>query len=248
MNRFRVPGDANRPQSDRGSSNSLGMRPGTSRDVPARAPRDGLLQLCRRLDWRFLLPDPVLHHVALLGDDDPQLVQGLRWTSRSLSLLDLGWTFTNGHEPRFDVVVLRSPRLEDAKRAAVLVDTGGCLYWEIERNRRPHPLCAWAEHLPFGGVARRAPCRPARLRAQLRAEGFTDVRVYWHRPDFQNAVEIVPLENQAILDYVLDGPAGRLRGKAKRWLGRVLRRAGLLQGLVPTVSVVACRRACEEAA
>lgn len=247
MNRSRVPGDAERPSSTPGGTTSADAL-GAPAPRPARSRRDGLLQLTRRLDWRFLLPDPVLHHVALLGDDDPQLVQALRWTSRSLSLLDLGWQFTSGQEPRFDVVVLRSPRLEDAKRAAVLVDTGGCLYWEIERNLKPHPWCAWSERLPFGGAARRAPCRPERLRTLLRAQGFRDVRVYWHRPDFQNAVEIVPLENQVLLDYVLEGPANQLRGRLKRWFGRVLRRAGLLQRLVPTVSVIACRHACEEAA
>ena len=250
MNRFRVPGDADRPPVERGGAtagDSVIPRLAPPRTILAPA-RDGVLQLSRRLDWRFLLPDPVLHHVALLGDDDPQLVQGLRWTSRSLSLLDLGWRFLDGQEPRFDLVVLRSPRLEDAKRAAVLVDTGGCLYWEIERNRRPHPWCAWSDHLPFRVMARRAPCRPARLRARLQEQGFADVRVYWHRPDFQNAVEIVPLENQTILDYVLDASAGQTRGKMKRWLGRMLRRAGLLQGMVPTVSVIACRKHCEEAA
>lgn len=248
MTRFSA--DANRSHPQRAGTNAgdaAAPLPGPHGGPPGRAQRDGVLQLCRRLDWRFLLPDPVLHHVALLGDDDPQLVQALRRTSRSLSLLDLGWRFTSGQEPRFDVVVLRSARLADAKRAAALVDTGGCLYWEIERNRRPHPWCAWSEWLPFGS-ARRAPCIPKRLRAHLRAQGFTDVRIYWHRPDFQSAVEIVPLENPEILHYVLDGPAGRWQGKLKRGLGRLLRRLGILQAFVPTVSVIACRKHCEDAA
>ena len=36
--------------------------------------RDELLHAVRRIDWRFLMADPTLGHVALLGDDDPELV------------------------------------------------------------------------------------------------------------------------------------------------------------------------------
>lgn len=236
-----VHGDSNRPQTPAAGAP-------VHRTPESKLQRDGTLQLCRRLDWRFLLADPTLRHVALLGDDDPQLVQGLRWTSRSLSLLDLGWSFAVGQEPRFDLVVLRSPRLADAQRAAALVDPRGCLYWEIERNHVGRPWCAWIDRLRFGAGERRAPCRPERLRAHLQGLGFSDIRVYWHRPDFHRALEIVPIENQKLLDYVLDGPAGHLGGKVKRMLGRLLRRTGLLQGLVPCLSVVACKQACEEAA
>jgi len=212
-----------------------GARP----DAPAEA--------SQRLDWRFLLPDPILRHVALLGDDDQQLVQALRRNSSSLSLLDLGWRFAAGREPRFDLVVLRSSRLADAEGAAVLVADGGCLYWEIERSRPANPWMGWSERWFFRGGERRVPRSPARLRRHLQAYGFTEVRAHWHRPGFQGAVEIVPLENRMILDYVFDGPmAGR--GPVKGALRRLLRRAGLLPGSVPCWSVIACKRACEERA
>ncbi|HZL85584.1 MAG TPA: hypothetical protein VFD07_09435 [Candidatus Krumholzibacteria bacterium] len=236
-----IPVDSNRPHTPAAGATA-------HRTPESKLRRDDTLQLSRRLDWRFLLADPTLRHVALLGDDDPQLVQGLRWTSSSLSLLDLGWSFAAGQEPRFDLVVLRSPRLADAQRAAALVDHDGCLYWEIERNQMARPWCAWIERLPFRFGERRAPCRPERLRAHLQGLGFSDIRVYWHRPDFHRALEIVPIENQHLLDYVLDGPSGHFVGKVKRIFGRLLLRIGLLQALVPCLSVVACKQTCEEIA
>ena len=208
---------------------------------------EAVAEASQRLDWRFLLPDPELRHVALLGDDDQRLVQALRRNSRSLSLLDLGWRFAAGREPRFDLVVLRSGRLADAERAAVLVDDGGCLYWEIEDSRAAPPRRRWSGWPFLRTGERRVPRSPARLRRHLQAHGFTDVRAYWHRPGFHAAVEIVPLENRMILDYIFDGPlAGR--GKVKGVLRRLLRRAGSLPGSVPCWCVIACKRGCEESA
>jgi hypothetical protein len=76
--------------------------------------------------------------------------------------------------------------------------------------------------------------------------GFTHVRFHWHRPSFREAVEIIPLEHERVLSFVLDGRGVRFQGRMKRLGARWLRRAGLLRGLVPSLSVIACKRSHEE--
>ena len=50
---------------------------------------DALLQSSRRVDWRFLLPEPDLGRVASIGPSDPELVESLGLLSEELvSLVD----------------------------------------------------------------------------------------------------------------------------------------------------------------
>lgn len=235
---------------NRASVSVEGTAPGAPQlpGSPQGKQRDELLQIFRRLDWRFLLPHPGLRHVAFLGDDDPQLTQGLRRTSRALSLLDLHWRFAEGQEPRFDVVVLRSPRLRDAERVSRLVQPGGCLYWEIEHLGPAITGGQLREHLFSSSREKAAPRNLPRLRRQLSKLGFTNVCFHWHRPSFREAVEIVPLEGDHILDFVLDGRGARFPGRVKRFGARCLRRLGLLRGFVPCLSVTACKRPSQEEA
>ena len=198
--------------------------------------RDIRLHRVRRLDWRFLLRDPELGHVALLGDDDPELVEALRATSPALSLLDLNWQFPPGQEPHFDLVVLRSCDPADAARAAALLGPRGSLYWEIEHCRDRRSPRTWFVNGPLG---------TSTIRAQLEALGFGGILFHWHRPAFATAVEIIPLGDDASLGYVLGGRSRRLGGRTKRAVGRLLRRAGLLERLIPCMSVVATRTLAE---
>jgi len=165
----------------------------------------------------------------------PSNIQGLP-TWYEIRVSGAGYT---ARTPRFDLVVLRSPRLGDASRAAALVEPGGCLYWEIERGGRRK--WDWGSRLTFGSRERRSPGRLVRLRTHLDRLGFTCIGFHWHRPSFREALEIVPLEHDGTLQYVLSGAADRFSGRAKRALGRLLHRAGLLQDLVSCVSVVACK-------
>ena len=201
--------------------------------------RDTRLHRARRLDWRFLLADPALGHVAVLGDDDPELVRALRAASGSLSLLDLGWEFPPGQEPRFDLVVLRSCRVAHAARAAALVRPGGSLYWEIDRRLNLRQPRAWLHCVRRGG----ARLGLGAIRAVLERHGLRDIGFHWHRPDFTSAVEIIPLGDGAILDYVFGGRGHRVRGRALRLLGRLLHHAGVLERVVPFVSVAAAKPA-----
>ena len=245
-----VPRPYNLPSYVSPSKGSLlqGAAPSRPETLPASngKERDALLQIFRRLDWRFLLPDPELMHVAFLGDDDPQLTMALRRSAQALSLLDLHWKFPQGQEPHFHLVVLRSARLYDADRAYRLVQPGGCLYWEIEYPSSALTRGSLRDQLFPSSGERPVPRSLERLRRHMLQLGFTHVRFHWHRPSFQSAVEIVPLESDGILDFILDGRGARLPGRMKRLAARWLRRFGLLQGLVPCMSVIACKLPCEE--
>lgn len=224
----------------------------TAIDARDSASRDELLNAIRRIDWRFLMEDPLLGHVALLGDDDPGLVRALRWFSTSLSLLDLNWSFPAEQAPRFDEVVLRSRRARHVPKAAALVQAGGTLYWEIERggvlNRGRWLLIdvLGAGLHAVRNAGRRRPYEPLSLRPlrrRLERAGFENVRWHWHRPDFKNALDIVPLQSGSVLDHVLGKHNGRRQGRIKRRLGSVLNTMGLLHVLVPCLSVLATRKA-----
>jgi hypothetical protein len=202
--------------------------------------RDALLQTVRRVDWRFLLPSPKLDHVAFLGDDDQHMVQALRWFSNSVSLLDLGWSFPSAQAPRFDVVILRSSRLADLEKANAVLEPGGVLSWEIERRfgwRCVLQCLRRAAGKPPRG--RMGPCLLQHFQSHLAQQKFEEIRFHWHRPDFKNALEIIPLSDDAALDFAIGNHRGKLGGAARRWIARLLRRTGLLRAFVPTVSVLA---------
>jgi hypothetical protein len=220
--------------------------------VGASATRDELLHAVRRIDWRFLMPRPVLGHVALLGDDDPDLVRALRWFSASLSLLDLDWSFPPLQAPRFDQVVLRSGRSTGVQNAAALVEPGGTLYWEIERGG---PVRSWTSlfidvvgrvlHAVRPGHRRISyePLSLRTIRRRLERAGFEEIRWHWHRPGFRDALDIVPLRSDAVLDHVLGKHTGRVQGRIKRALGRFVHRMGALHIFAPCLSVMATRKA-----
>jgi hypothetical protein len=186
----------------------------TTAPTPSATTSDALLQTSRRVDWRFLLPDPALNHVAYVGQPGA-LLEALRQFSRSVSI-----PVSSG--AAFDLVVASLQTRGDLSRAAELVRTGGWLYAEITRLskrglRLEHP--AW-----YAGTLRRA--------------GFDDVRMYWHWPDFERCVRILPLDDPAALLYmVAQGKGARLKAAAARtamW-------SGALPWVISCVSVVAHR-------
>lgn len=190
------------------------------------------LQILRRLDWRFLLPQPDLDSVAYLGSDDTSLPSALSHFSNSLTIIPNQPAGSAGVSASrtFPLVVLRTWKLLDLKRASALLSPGGSLYWEIDRK-------AW---LASGrGVQRFWHLYSHDPVAWLKGLGFTSVEMYWHHPDFRACREIIPLNDRSALDYVFSrnhGSVGRrlfLRG------ARRLARTGALWYLVPCLSVVA---------
>lgn len=174
------------------------------------------LHLVRRLDWRFLLPDPNLKRVVYLGEANPGLIAALQHFANYFEVLNSG---APARKP-FELAVVRSPLLSEAIQASALLREGGFLYWEITKRNR------------F------APQNLQRMIHELGRAGFTNMETHWHRPDFERALDIVPVFNQTALDYFFS--PGRSDSK-KSAAGRFLLRWRLLKYAMTCVSIVATK-------
>jgi hypothetical protein len=101
--------------------------------------RDSLLASARRVDWRFLLPDPELGHVGYLGPDDPELERACTALARSFERLGPGWK-------NCDVIVLARPSGDELAAATSAVRPGGWLYVETSGAR------AWRQAAALDGL------------------------------------------------------------------------------------------------
>lgn len=176
----------------------------------------------RRLDWRFLLPDPVISRVACMADPASSLATALRAVCESVTYLSPG-------EPDAAhlLVVVDRADLGSLREAGRAVSPNGWLYAEFLRGRgRPR---AWLQH-------------PARCRRQLRRLGFDRIAVSWHRPDFDRAVEITPLYERAAGTFSMSRAPANAKRRLQLVIGRVLHRVGLLPLVVPCFSVLAHRQ------
>jgi len=201
--------------------------------------RDRRLQTARRLDWRFLLPEPQLGRVAYLGPSDDRLLDALRECSASVVVARTDGTGRHAglRDASFDVAVVQSPRPDALARAAALLRHGGSLYCELAR---PLP---WRR----AAVAPRRGARDAgallalpQARACLRELGFGDVEAHWHYPDFERCGGIVPVGHRTTAGaFFLARAGGRLVAPLLARAGGWLLGADHVAGLLPCVSLVA---------
>jgi hypothetical protein len=155
---------------------------------------EALLQASRRVDWRFLLPEPDLRRVACLAGSDPELVESLLLFSEELHLVE---SLSGAEvEPPYDLVVLANPSRDALHACSGLLSPAGWVYLEVDgslRGRLRHP-----SHSAQGyGRA-------------LRKLGFVDVATYAHWPDFESCRAIVPLDDAAAVRHGL--ARGRIKG------------------------------------
>lgn len=206
-----------------------------------RVSRDSALQIARRIDWRFLLPNPHLGQVAYMGQPRQTLLTALGYFSESLRLFSLPdqTTHCQHSDANFELVVLRSLSMTAVEKAHALLIAGGYLYWEIDRMSRFAPLGRFLRRADRKALGARPLVRDPR--ACLEQLGFCDIRIYWHRPNFETCREIIPLYDQHAMAYVFSRDRKGLSGQFKRVTGRFLRQTGLLPRLVPYYSVVACK-------
>ena len=191
---------------------------------------DALLQASRRLDWRFLLPDPELGRVACVGVDDLDLVESLRLFSSEATVLEAGRPW--GELAPHDVVVLRNPAEAELAAGLLLLRPGGCMYVEVDGvgDRR----------LPEGRRTARG------YAAALRRLGLVEVQGHLHWPDFRSCGVIVPLGDALAVRLAL---ARRRQNGSARLVARLaplLAACNLLALVAPSASVLARRPAREE--
>jgi hypothetical protein len=179
--------------------------------------RYALLEAARRLDWRFLLPDPELGRVACVGRPDPALVAALRALAGSLTVADAA-----GEPEAYPVVVAAVPTRAELHLAVRLVRPGGWLY--VERQG------------PLAGRGRSWPA--SAQRAVLARHGLDQIAEHWHWPNFAASKWIVSLGDPAAVRYALRRHRGGARARVLRRLGLLLP-TRLLAAVVPCTSIVA---------
>ncbi|MCG8604773.1 hypothetical protein MJD09_07225 [bacterium] len=196
------------------------------------------LELVRRIDWRFLLPDPNLGTVAYVGPEDETLTSALKRFCDSLIMLDGSTPSGSGQEDqRYDVLTSRADWNQTA-RACSRLRKGGYLYWEIERAS---PLGI------FGSKTTPASLKTGRVYFNryielLESSGFRDVSVHWHRPDFDNCLDIVPLNTKGALEHFFSRDSADIKGRVKKIGGLFLNKTGLVHRWAPCISLTASKK------
>ena len=195
-----------------------------------------LIHIARRIDWRFLLPNPALGRVAYLGVQDRSHLEALRLFSQSLSILS-EIDLDRGDEFGYDIVVISGSDIEGIQKATDMVKPGGCLY--VESFGYFNQLLRQLKN----DSARLNGLHLYRLREYsrlLREQGFTDIQFYWHWPNFRECTKIIPLEDKTV-QYVFLYARRSIKARLRSLIGRLLLRIGLLESLVPHFSMIAER-------
>ena len=184
------------------------------------------LQLCRRLDWRFLFSEVTLECVAYCGPAGDLLEALNLFASRVTPFLPDSPAIGVTRGETFDVAVLVHPTAVQVAAAHNALRSGGRLYLEC---RGPIArLGAERRWLTVEGLCE-----------HLRDLGFEEVEAYLPWPKSQHARGFLPLTDAAGAGgYFLRGRAG-FAGRLKSAIGTQLLRLGLLPYLAPDVSIVA---------
>ncbi|MGH7600344.1 MAG: hypothetical protein ACREOI_28655, partial [bacterium] len=220
------------------------------------------LQLARRIDWRFLLPEPYLRRVVYLGPEPGALPAALKHFSESLRINAVE---KNGS---FDLVVLRLREASSLAKADALLAPGGFLYWEMKPvewaaslqnviKRLPRLLPRSVSGVLYGSEAEWATADAGKnglatvphkkgLRLQqnvldlfrdhvaaLERLGFRDIQMHWQRPNFEACLEIIPMNDAAALEYAFSRPRSDWASRLKFAAGRFMMQTGLLAHLTP---------------
>jgi hypothetical protein len=194
---------------------------------------DALLQASRRVDWRFLLPDPRLLHVAYVAVARGTLLESLELFSMSVTVINpASLTHSTMKGADCDLVVMQSPTAALLQHAIPLLRVGGWLYVEGRG-------ATWRAGLPRRHGRPRTASDYAQVLGGLHLKG---VAAFWHWPDFDSCTRIIPLGDTVALPCVLGrlqhGARHRLQSVVARWMLK----GGLIGSLVPCFSLVAQRR------
>jgi hypothetical protein len=198
---------------------------------------DALLQASRRLDWRFLFPNPELGQVACLGAVPANLLDSLRLFSKSLTILAMD--AEQDVEPgQYDVIVARQLSIDKLHLAAERLKPGGYLYAEIDGL-----LSSSGQHRGFRHFVRTwnnwRLATPAGCISAVTHAGFTEAQGHWHWPNFAACTKIIPLDDRGALRFSFVRGGRSAKAKVQSGLGRWLLWSGLLIHTVPRFSVVA---------
>lgn len=194
---------------------------------------DSALQLSRRLDWRFLLPEPSLRRVAYFGAAQSSLALALQHFSEQLTIFDQVQVEVSQHDvAQFELVVLAAPTIAQIEAAIAMLAPHGWLYAEVQHAwewRHERKLPTHALSLP----------KLEDWQAALARSGCVEVKAHWHRPTFERAVQIIPLHEVSAMDFVFNRRAEDFMSQLKFATGRSLMKQAWLARLLQCVSLVA---------
>ena len=177
------------------------------------------LQIARRLDWRYLLPDPRLREVTLIGRPEGILFEALQRFSEKLTVIPRSARRTQTTPGNSDVAVVRSNEPGAVALASSALRTGGYLYWELGASR-------WR-------------LSPRSCLGALRKHGFDEIEVYWCRPNFDKCMEMIPLRESSALAFALSRRFGGKRRSMLQVAGHLLASTEIPARLMLCRSVVA---------
>lgn len=179
------------------ASKLAALQPEATKDINPVVSADILLQVSRRLDWRFLLPDPDLKRVAYLGPENNNLLEALLFwdpsVTHSRALQD-----PNEVSPAFDLVVVKNPSIQALELAEKLVRPGGYLYVEAigwSKLIKPQNLLKRGLNLLRKENTSTAYWFPSHCKDVIRRFGFSSIHTYWHWPNFETCTRMIRLDD-----------------------------------------------------
>jgi len=194
---------------------------------------DALLQASRRVDWRFLLPDPELGDVAFIGSSDELHIKALNAFSKSLAVFARP---PSGGEQntKYDIVVVCAPSLPMLANAGDLLNHGGFLDTSF------CGLYQYSSHLLYivlFSFVNNTFHPPRQYWAALGGHRLIPIGSFWHWPDFENCTRIVPMDTLSGFDLAFNGLLIQWRSNLVGWSLR----NGIAGQLGPCISFVAQR-------
>ncbi len=182
-----------------------------------KVPKAELILAVRRLDWRFLLPNPRLGRVGYIGKEGTSLAWSLEHFSETFIRVVPG---EQGRQLAVDLLVCeeQADRVTVAEAARRLAP-GACLYCEITKPR----LLSLNS-----GISR-----------FLRKMGYGEIEIYWARPGFENCLELVPVKEKSALKFLFSRNLAGVKGRMISLAGTLLSHMGLAALCCRRLSVVA---------
>ncbi len=193
------------------------------------------LKMARRLDWRFLLPEPALRRVAYFGSGGDLLSEALRRFSEEFVPVRSGAVATRGDREDCDLAVVASRRSEDLRAAYSRLRPGGLLYWEVDR--RPG-LFGTGPQRDAGDAGARVGRFLTTPHGNLQSLGFEHVRVSLALPHARNPRAVLSPDSTAVR-FTLALAKRKLYGLDH--CASFASRIGLLPRILPGLLVVARR-------
>jgi aminoglycoside phosphotransferase len=171
-------------------------------------------QLRRRLDWRFLLPEPHLRRVLHVGPRASTLARALETFSDSVTFADPG----TGPDKPADLIVAQEASGPEVEAMLPRLSHGGWLYWELRAGQTLQPAD----------------------RVWLERRGIPTVRTFWHSGGFENRRWIIPIDEPTGLAMLLRRRFPNVAPAVLRNIAAQLTRSHTIRRRL-AVSVIGCR-------